>query len=563
MAETEDNLSPVEIVKAASRLLRGSLVESLADPITGAIAEDDTHVSKFHGIYQQDDRDIRAERQKQKLEPAYSFMIRARVPGGIATAEQWLAMDRLAREYANGTLRITTRQAFQLHGVLKSNLKTAVAGINASLLDTLAACGDVNRNVMCTPVTDNPAVYTSAQDWARRISDHLTPRTNAYHEIWLDGEKVSGPEAEPIYGATYLPRKFKISVAIPPTNDTDVFAQDLGFIAIARGDKLLGFNVTVGGGMGATHNEPETYPRTADVIGFCTPSQTLAVAETVVAIQRDHGDRGNRKHARLKYTIDDRGLDWFITELGERLGFTLQPAAAFEFDHNGDRFGWWQDSVGHHHLGLFVPGGRVADLPDDTSNGRGGRWLTGLASIAAQGLCEFRLTPNQHLILANISASDKEQVAALVDAHQLNQHVGLSPTRLNALACVAFPTCGLAMAEAERYLPDFLDGIEERLRRHGLEDESISVRITGCPNGCARPYLADIGLVGKAPGRYALRLGGGDAGRRLNHDFLENANEATILDTLDELFGRFSAERESAEDFGGFFNRVVLAGGTT
>jgi sulfite reductase (NADPH) hemoprotein beta-component len=547
--------SPVEKVKAASRLLRGSLVDSLAKPITGAIAEDDTHVSKFHGIYQQDDRDIRAERQKQKLEPDYSFMIRARVPGGIASAQQWLAMDRLAREYANGTLRITTRQAFQFHGVLKTNLKTTVQGINATLLDTLAACGDVNRNVMCTPVTDNVAVHTSALTWAQRISDHLTPQTNAYHEIWLDGEKLDGPEQETIYGPTYLPRKFKISVAIPPTNDSDVFAQDLGFIAIAKGNKLVGFNVSAGGGMGATNNEADTYPRTADVIGFCTPSQVLAVAEAVVTIQRDFGDRSNRKHARLKYTIDDHGLDWFVTELEQRSGFALRPVAPYQFDHNGDRFGWWQDSAANYHLGLFVPGGRVVDLPDGGAAGKSGRWLSGLAEIAEQGLCEFRLTPNQHLILCNIAPEKKHRVQAIIDTHFLNQHTTLTPTRLNALACVALPTCGLAMAEAERYLPDFLDGVEQRLQKHGLEQESISLRITGCPNGCARPYLADIGLVGKAPGRYALWLGGGDAGRRLNRTYLDNADETTILDSLDELFGQFAEGREGVEDFGGFLNR--------
>ena len=547
--------SPVETVKAASRLLRGSLVDSLAEPVTGAIAEDDTHVSKFHGIYQQDDRDIRAERQKQKLEPAYSFMIRARVPGGIASAAQWLAMDRLAREYANGTLRITTRQAFQFHGVLKTNLKTTIQGINATLLDTLAACGDVNRNVMCTPVTDNVDIHASALKWARRISDHLTPQTNAYHEIWLDGEKIDGPEQETIYGPTYLPRKFKISVAIPPTNDSDIFAQDLGFIAIAQGNKLVGFNVSVGGGMGATHNEPDTYPRTADVIGFCTPSQVLAVAEAVVTIQRDFGDRSNRKHARLKYTIDDHGLDWFVTEMQTRLGFALRPTAPYQFDHNSDRFGWWQDSAANYHLGLFVPGGRVVDLPDGAEAGKSGRWLSGLAEIAAQGLCEFRLTPNQHLILSNIAPDKKHRVQAIIDAHFLDQHTTLSPTRLNALACVALPTCGLAMAEAERYLPELLDAVDQCLQKHGLEKEAISLRVTGCPNGCARPYLADIGLIGKAPGRYALRLGGGDAGRRLNRTYLDNADEMTIVNSLDELFGQFAKNRRGSEDFGGFLNR--------
>ena len=555
-SQSIDQVSPVETIKSASRLLRGSLQDGLADPLTGSIAEDDTQLSKFHGIYQQDDRDLRAERQKQKLEPAYSFMIRARVPGGTITASQWLTFDALARNYANDTLRITTRQAIQLHGVLKRDLKKTIAGINDSLLDTFAACGDVNRNVMCTPVTDSTNVYATAQHRARCISDHLTPHTNAYHEIWLDGKKQAGPESEPIYGRTYLPRKFKISIAIPPTNDTDVFAQDLGFIAVQENDELLGFNVCVGGGMGVTHGDPDTYPRTADVIGFCEPSEVVAIAEAVVTTQRDYGDRSNRKHARLKYTIDDRGLGWFVDEVERRSGLSLQPAREVTFDHNGDRFGWWEDDSGRFHLGLFVPGGRIMDSTSDMPTTA--RWLEGLATLARQSHGEFRLTPNQNLIVADIKPEHRDAVASTVAQFGLDGSGALTPTRLNALACVALPTCGLAMAEAERYLPALLGAIEQRLAKHGLEEESISLRITGCPNGCARPYLADIGLVGRAPGRYVLRLGGGDTGRRLNQVYLENADESTILSVLDELFGRFVDERTDQESFGAFARRCVL-----
>lgn len=545
----DTNLSPVEHLKVRSNYLRGTLVESLADTATGALAEDDTQLSKFHGFYQQDDRDLRAERTQQKLEPAYSFMIRVRVPGGIAAPEQWLAMDALATGHANQTLRLTTRQAFQFHGVVKSDLKETIRRINYSLLDTIAACGDVNRNVMCTPLAELSAVHEGAYHAAMQISEHLTPRTRAYHEIWLDGEKVAGREdQEPIYGRTYLPRKFKISVAIPPSNDVDVFAQDLGYIAIEEGGELVGFNVTVGGGMGMTHGEPETYPRVADVIGFCRPDQVVAVAEHVVGIQRDNGDRTNRKHARLKYTIDDRGIDWFRAELEKRLGFALGEARAFQFTSRGDRFGWQKDPHGKWHLTLFVPEGRVRD------NGVA-RTLSGLRELAKIHKGDFRLTANQNLIVSGISDREKPAVEKLLDDYGIQRLQSISPLKQQALACVAFPTCGLAMAEAERYLPDLTDRVEALLDTYGLGEEPISLRITGCPNGCARPYLAEIALVGKAPGRYNLFLGGDALGHRLNRLARENIDETQILETLDGLFSEFAASRRQDESFGDFANR--------
>ncbi len=354
--------SPVERIKRDSRLLRGTLVESLADPLTGAIREDDTVLVKFHGSYQQDDRDIREERRRQKLEPAYSFMIRTRLPGGVCTPAQWLALDDIARRYANGTLRITTRQAFQFHGVIKTELKATMAAINASLIDTIAACGDVNRNVLASANPVESRAHAEVYGWARRLSEHLLPRTRAYHEIWLDGAKVAGTEeVEPIYGPTYLPRKFKAAIVVPPVNDVDVFAHDLGFIAIVEDGELKGFNLTVGGGLGATHGDPTTYPRIADVVGFLTPDQLLAVAEAVVTTQRDFGNRAVRKHARLKYTIDARGLDWFVTEVTRRQGFALEPARPFEFTSTGDRFGWVEGFDGRWHLTLRIEAGRVAD----------------------------------------------------------------------------------------------------------------------------------------------------------------------------------------------------------
>lgn len=543
-------LTPVEGIKARSNYLRGSIVESLADGATGTLAEDDTQLSKFHGFYQQDDRDIRAERTRQKLEPAHSFMIRVRVPGGIATSEQWLEMDRLAKEYANQSIRLTTRQAFQFHGVIKRDLKPTIAAINDSLLDTIAACGDVNRNVMCTPLAERSAIHVAAYETATSLSAHLTPNTSAYHEIWLDKKRVAGGDDsavdnEPIYGPTYLPRKFKIGIAIPPSNDVDIFSQDLGFIAIQKDGELAGFNVAVGGGMGMHHGEAETYPRVANVIGFCTPDQVNIVAEQIVKIQRDNGDRSNRKHARLKYTIDDQGLDWFKAELHTRLGHELGPAVAYRFVSRGDEFGWTNDQMGKWHLTLFVPQGRVADVGDQ-------KFLSAMAAIAKVHEGTFRLTANQNVIISGVAANKKKSIERLLQNHGIAPVEALSPLKQQALACVALPTCALAMAEAERYLPDLTTRVESLLERHGLLDDSISLRITGCPNGCARPYLAEIALVGKAPGQYSLFLGGDGLGTRLNTLTHENVNEAEILEILDQHFAAFAAQRQSGDSFGDF-----------
>jgi sulfite reductase (NADPH) hemoprotein beta-component len=543
----------VEHIKARSNRLRGTLAESLADPLTGAIAPADTQLLKFHGSYQQDDRDIREERRQQKLEPAYSFMLRTRLPGGVCTPKQWLVLDELARTYANGTLRLTTRQAFQLHGVLKGDMKRTIQGMSTVLLDSIAACGDVNRNVMCNPNPVDSRAHEVVHQWAVRLSEHLLPKTQAYYEIWLDKEKVAGGEEEPIYGPTYLPRKFKAGITVPPLNDVDVFSQDLGFIAIIEAGELIGFNVLVGGGMGATHGDNATFPRLADVIGFCRPEQLLEVAEHVVKVQRDHGDRTNRKHARLKYTIEDRGIAWFVSELEQRLGYKLQPAHAFAFEHNGDRFGWLQGHDGRWNLTLHLDSGRVADRDDQ-------RHLTGLREIARVHKGDFRLTPNQNLIVAGIPSDERPAIEALVKAHNLDGFQRASPLRRNALACVALPTCALAMAEAERYLPRVTDLLDERLAAHGLAGENILLRITGCPNGCARPYLAEIALVGKAPGRYNLFLGGDARGQRLNRLYRENIDEAGILAALDPLFAAFKRDRLPGEAFGDFTVRSGILG---
>src|SRR5690242_5803211 len=547
-----DPPSAVELIKKASRGLRGTLVESLHDPLTGAIRESDTQLIKFHGSYMQDDRDLRAEREHQKLEPAYSFMIRTRLPGGVVSPKQWLALSGLARTYGSGTLRLTTRQAFQLHGVIKKDLKKTMQGMNAVLIDSIAACGDVNRNVMAAANPVESKLHEEVYQWAVKISEHLKPKTRAYHEIWLDGEKLVGPaEEEPIYGPVYLPRKFKTAIVVPPHNDVDVFSQDLGFIAILDEESkaLLGFNLLVGGGLGATHGEPQTYPRLADVIGFLTPDQTLKVAETVVMIQRDYGDRTDRKHARLKYTIADRGVEWFKAELFKRLGYALSPARPFQFTTQGDRFGWLRGHDGRWHLTLRIESGRIADRP-------GAPMLTGMEKIAAVHQGDFRLTANQNLIIANVPPDELMNIDRLVADHGLGKALFTSPVRRDALACVALPTCALAMAEAERYLPGFVDRVDELLVKNGLKDIPLTVRITGCPNGCARPYLAEIALIGRAPGRYTLRLGADAVGQRLNVIYRDNIDEAAIVTVLDELFARYARARNTGERFGDFLWRV-------
>lgn len=553
---TDSKLTEVESIKADSRFLRGTLVESLEDPLTGAIAADDTQVSKFHGIYQQDDRDTRSERKRQRLEPGYSFMIRARLPAGVMTTDQWLALDRIADEHANGSIRLTTRQAVQFHGVIKTTLKPAIAAINRSMLDTIAACGDVNRNVMAPPLPALSAIHRQVQQHAEALSEHLTPRTTAYHEIWLDGEKVqsTGNDVEPIYGPTYLPRKFKCSFVVPPRNDTDVYTQDLGFIAIVENGNLVGFNVTAGGGMGMSHGEPETHPRLADVVGFCTPEQVIAVAEAVVTIQRDYGDRSNRKHARLKYTIEDHGLDWFRNELEHRSGAALNSPRPFTFAGNGDVYGWQPDDTGSWHYTLFVENGRVADV--------GARRLkSGLREIAANHDGELRLTPNQNLMISGVAEQKKESISKTLQRFGINNDTQASMLRLNSLACVAFPTCGLAMAESERYLPSLIDKLDVILTEYGLGDDAITIRMTGCPNGCARPYIAEVGLVGKGPGTYNLYLGAGFAGDRLGKLHLDNANEEQIIATLAPLLERYAAERTRGERFGDFIMRAGLING--
>jgi sulfite reductase (NADPH) hemoprotein beta-component len=550
-SQTPQNLHKNESIKSQSNFLRGTILEGLSDLTSGDISADDAQLTKFHGIYLQDDRDVRSERRKQKLDKAYSFMARVGIPGGVCDSYQWMVMDDLSRDYSNGTLKLTTRQAFQLHGILKSNLKHTIRTINDALMTTLCACGDVNRNVMCNPNPHLSNVHADAQALAVEISKHLMPATRAYHEIWLDDVKVAesvGEEEEPIYGKTYLPRKFKIAVAVPPSNDVDVFAHCLGFIAIVENDKIVGYNVSVGGGLGMTHGNEATFPRLADVIAFCTPEQAIDVAEKIVTIQRDHGDRSNRAHARFKYTVEDKGADWIRGELERRLGYPLENPRKFLFESNGDRYGWHQGQDGNWHLNLFIEGGRVIDLPNLPLK-------TGLRKIAEIHTGEFRLTANQNLIIANITPEQKPAIDALVSEYKLNPGEHVSGLRRSSIACVALPTCGLALAESERYLPKLIDELETVIEEAGLRNDDIIIRSTGCPNGCGRPYLGEIGLVGKAPGKYNLYLGAGFAGERLNKLYRASVKDTELKDLLAPIIRDYAKKRKDGERFGDFVIR--------
>ncbi|WP_256646572.1 assimilatory sulfite reductase (NADPH) hemoprotein subunit [Thermomonas paludicola] len=545
----------VEKIKLESRRLRGTLAEGLLDASTGSLNFEDQRTIKFHGSYQQDDRDLRDERRRQKLEPAHQFMIRIRAPGGVFTPQQWLGLAAIATTYANHSLRVTTRQTFQIHGVVKRDLKATMQAINAAAMDTVSACGDVNRNVLGASNPLQSALHAQVHDWAQRLSLHFKPATRAYYELWLDEEKVaeSGVEAEPIYGDAYLPRKFKMAVAVPPYNDVDVFANDLGLIAIVdEAGALAGFNVAIGGSMGASHGIKEHYPRVGNVIGFATPTQVLAIADAAVTVQRDLGDREDRKQARFKYTIDKHGPETIVAMMEERAGFRLQPARPYTFEHNGDRFGWVEGDDGLWHLTLSLPSGRIADTP-------GRPLLTGLREIAKVHRGEFRMTCNQNVIVAGVPAGERARIDALVAQHALDLE-NRAPTAIarSAVACVALPTCALAMAEAERYLPGFLDALEPLLDKHGLREAPILLRVSGCPNGCSRPYLAEIALVGRAPGRYNLFVGGDHRGMRMNTLYRDNVTEPQILDALDPLLARYAAEREPDERFGDYLHRAGL-----
>ena len=551
----EPKLSPNEAMKTQSRGLRGEIASEFANALTGQISATEQQLIKFHGIYQQDDRDRRSEREAKKLEPAYSYMVRLRIPGGDITPQQWLSLQECAEEHANGIIKITTRQTVQFHGIVKAQMKPSMQWFDRLKLDSIAACGDVNRNVMAG---SNPALtpfHAEVHQFADAISTHLLPKTQALTEIWLDGEKLEGEKAEedPLYQERYLPRKFKIGIAIPPHNETDIFTQDIGLIAIEEGGQFVGFNVAIGGGLGTTHGNANTYPRLGDVIGFATKEQILDVCWQIVAVQRDFGNREDRKLSRLKYTIDRMGLGEFVNELQTRLGYALEPAKAHPaFCARGDVYDWLKDAQGTWNLTLFVENGRVRDVEDY-------RIKTALKVVSESELITgLRFTGNQNVMLLGVKDADKSAVDALLAAHGITID-GMSNTRKHALACVAMPTCPLALAEAQRYLPDLLTKIEDLQAKHGIAEKTISVRMTGCPNGCARPYVAEIGLIGKSAGKYNLMLGADAYGERLNRLYKEEQDEAEILAELDGLFADYARVAQGDESFGDFVNRTVLA----
>ncbi len=550
--QVQGQLSDNERLKAQSDNLRGTITTDLKDEITGGFTGDNFMLIRFHGMYQQDDRDLRAERAEQKLEPLHNVMLRARLPGGIIKPEQWLSIDEFAREHTlYGSIRLTTRQTFQFHGVFKPNIKPMHQMLNKIGIDSIATAGDVNRNVLCTSNPVESVLHQQAYEWAAKISEHLLPKTRAYAEIWLGEEKVETTEkpelVEPILGDTYLPRKFKTTVVIPPHNDVDVHANDLNFVAIAEDGQLVGFNVLVGGGLAMTHGDKATYPRRAEDLGFISLEHVLKVAEHVVTVQRDYGDRVNRKNAKTKYTIDRIGVDAFKAEVEKRVGVPFAPSRPYEFTHRGDRFGWVEGIDGKHHLTLFIENGRLLDYP-------GKPLKTGVAEIAKVHKGDFRMTANQNLIIAGVAAEDKAQIEQLAREHGLLDNV--TEQRKNSMACVSMPTCPLAMAEAERYLPALVTHVEGILAKHGIADDHIILRVVGCPNGCGRAMLAEAGLVGRGPGKYNLYLGGNTAGTRIPKLYLDNVAEADILAALDTLIGRWSLERQPGECFGDFVIRV-------
>jgi sulfite reductase (NADPH) hemoprotein beta-component len=540
-----------EELKANNPILSGTISETLADASKDRFSEDDYEFLKFHGIYQQDDRD------KRKVAKEYIFMVRTRLPGGRLKPEVYLSLDRLSDLYGNHTMRLTTRQAFQFHGVTKGSLGKFMKGLNDSMATTMAACGDVARNVTCAPTPATSPLVDEVQRQAAVVSDELLPKMRSYHQIWVEGTPLKLTEedanfVDPLYGKTYLPRKFKVAFAIPPLNDIDVLTDDCGFIAIAENGKLAGYNLSAGGGMSMNHGNAQTYPRLADVVCFIKPEQVVAAAKAVLTIHRDFGDRTNRKHARLKYVIAERGVEWFRAELAQRLGFTPEPARPFQFTRQGDLYGWHKQLDGNYFLGLFVQSGRIKDAGDY-------RLKEGLRKVVEQFKPELRLTPSQNILLVNINTKDMDGITRVLAEHGVAvENQGGSPLRRASMACPALPTCGLALAESERLIPDVLARMEKLLAEVGIPNEEIIFRMTGCPNGCARPHMAELALIGRAPGKYQLYLGGNASSTRLGRLFKENVKNEDLVTVLRPLFAQFARERLAGERFGDFAVRILL-----
>jgi sulfite reductase (NADPH) hemoprotein beta-component len=547
-ADSPVKLTRNEGLKESNPWLAGTIAQTLADPTAESFSQDDHEFLKFHGVYQQDDRD------KRKTAKQYIFMVRTKFPGGRLSGAQYLACDRLASEYGNNTLRITTRQDFQFHGIIKSNLRQTIKSLNEALVTTIAACGDVERNVMAPPTPSTSVLVDHILAEAQKLSDALAPATRAYHTIWLEGHELDlkqvGDFVDPLYGPRYLPRKFKTAFAIPPLNDIDIFTNDLGFIVIVEGNRLVGYNVIAGGGMGMSHGNNQTFPRLADMVGFVLPDQVEAITKAVIGIHRDFGDRTNRKHARLKYVLQEKGGDWFRGELEQRARVKLAPARPFRFTRQGDLLGWHAQSGGKNFLGLFVENGRIRDA-------EGYRLKSGLRAVLERYRPEVRLTASQNLLLVGVAPEERDGITGLLSEHGVSVQNPFSATRLASMACPALPTCGLSLAESERVLPEILSRIEGLLTETGLTNEEIVVRMTGCPNGCARPYMAEIGFVGKAPNRYQLYLGGNESSTRLNWLYKDTVKNEDIVAELRPLLTRYAAERQKGERFGDFCERVI------
>lgn len=544
-----EKLSAVEYIKTKSDGLRGSLKESIdLDNHTGNVRPDDETLVKFHGMYVQDDRDRRAERAAKKLDKLYSFMIRLRIPGGVISAEQWLATHEISEQFGTGTLKITTRQTVQLHGLLKHQLRPTIQAFNTAKLDSIAACGDVNRNVIVSSHPQISPIHQQIYEYADKISTLLLPKTQSYYEVFIDGEKIyeRSAEADPLYEDRYLPRKFKIAIAIPPSNDVDVFANDIGLIAIIENDVLKGFNIAIGGGLATTHGNPNTYARLGSIIGFTdTEEKTLKAVYEILTVQRDFGNRVDRKLSRLKYTVDKLTVEGFKKELESRIGFDLLPAQPFKFSERNDRFGWEQNHQGKWFYTLFVEHGVVKPYQKQF-----------LYELAQLKISNFIFSGNQNLILGEINDEDKSKVEALLVAHDIEKQV--SALRKSSMACVALPTCPLALAEAQRYLPELVTKIEPLLEKHGLTEDEISIRMTGCPNGCGRPYVAELGFIGTGAGQYNFMLGGDRYGERLNFLYKEKQTESQILEEVDSLFSNYVANKTIDETFGDFAFRIFF-----
>ncbi|WP_026704780.1 NADPH-dependent assimilatory sulfite reductase hemoprotein subunit [Flavobacterium soli] len=543
-----EKLSAVEGIKTKSDGLRGTLKESLKDNFTGNVRPDDETLVKFHGMYVQDDRDRRAERAAKKLDKLYSFMIRLRIPGGVITADQWIALHNISEEFGTGTLKITTRQTVQLHGLLKHQLRPTIQSFNVAKLDSIAACGDVNRNVIVSSHPQLSALHQEVYQYADKISTLLLPKTQSYYEVFIDGEKIyeRSSEADPLYEDRYLPRKFKIAIAIPPSNDVDVFTNDIGLIAIIENNKLLGFNIAVGGGLATTHGNPNTYSRLASIIGFTdTEEKTLKAVYEILTIQRDFGNRVDRKLSRMKYTVDKLTVEGFKKELESRIGFDLLPQKAFKFTERSDRFGWEKSETGKWYYTLFVEHGVVKPYQKQF-----------LLEVAQEQISNFIFSGNQNLILGEVSENDRPTIETLLEKHAIAKDDSM--LRKNSMACVALPTCPLALAEAQRYLPELVTKIEPVLEKYNLQNDEIVIRMTGCPNGCGRPYVAELGFVGTGPGQYNFMLGGDRYGERLNRLYKEKLTEKEILQEADYLFQRYTEQRYVGETFGDFAFRTFF-----